>query len=378
MTKLQKLFFTSAAGLLLVASFALEVFLSPFTNKRWMFWLALGCALLLLFIFTPNAACTRLRERLVALPDARIAWTCMFTAFILDVLELILGVGETPFWTISRLSVVSILLMTCFAAMQLRVIIDWKKSAAIAAAIVVHIFCLLLQPDLFAVVVQLCCLFLLGIAGKGERRQKILYTTLSSFFFLLGLMRLLSSSSLQNHLKSSWLDPSSAPMASGYHLMQMHRAFEASGLWGIENPAVADRGFARLKALIYFNPLPSLSLHWGNIATAVCVALLLLLMALLLRWIWRQRNLRYRNVLLGLWGFVAFSQIWSLGGQFGLMPFARSYGTAFLGNGFMGCLILLLGVGCVMEPARSGDACQTRDRLFDKPSNRQGCSNHQP
>ncbi|GHU35257.1 hypothetical protein AGMMS50256_30140 [Betaproteobacteria bacterium] len=332
-----------------------------------MFWLALGCVLLLLFIFTPNAACTRLRERLAAWPDVRIAWTCMFTAFILDVLELILGVGKTPFWTISRLSAVSILLVTCFAAMQLRAIVDWKKSTAIATAIALHIFCLLLQPDLFAVVVQLCCLFLLGIAGKGERRQKILYAALSSFFFLLGLMRLLSSPYLLNRLKSSWLDPSSEPMASGYHLMLMLRAFKVSGLWGIENPDAADRGFNRLKALIRFNPLPSISLHWGNIATAVCVVLLLMLLALLLRWIWRQRNLGYRNVLFGLWGFVAFSQIWSLGGQFGLLPFAWGYGTAFLGGG-MGCLILLLGVCCAMEPAAfSGDAGESRNPLlFDK------------
>jgi cell division protein FtsW (lipid II flippase) len=371
MTKLQKLFFTSAAGLLLVMSFALAVFVSVGINRRWMFWLALGCGLLLLFIFAPNATCTRLHERLAALPDVRIAWRCMFAAIVLDVLVLILGYEGRTLFGVLQVSAVSVPLVTCFAAMQLRAIIDWEISALGAAAIALHIFCLLLQPDLFSVVVQLGCLVLLGIAGKGERRQKIIYAALSSFFFLLGLMRLLSSSYLRDRLKARWLDPSSEPLGAGYYLAQMLKAFKASGLWGIENPAAVDRGFAMLQRDVRFNPLPALSLYWGNVATAVCVVLLLMLLALLLRCLRRQRNPGYRNVLLGLWGFVLFSQIWSLGAPFGLLPFTVGYGTAFLGSGFMGCLILLLGVGCVMEPAAcSGEADESRNPLnpllFDK------------
>jgi hypothetical protein len=75
-------------------------------------------------------------------------------------------------------------------------------------------------------------------------------------------------------------------------------------------------------------------------------------------------------VLLGLWGFVLFSQIWSLGALFGLLPFTIGYGTAFLGSGFMGCLILLLGVGCALEPACSGEnlsRCVTRGHLDSHP-----------
>jgi hypothetical protein len=74
---------------------------------------------------------------------------------------------------------------------------------------------------------------------------------------------------------------------------------------------------------------------------------IIMLLALLLQCLRCQRNLRYRNVLLGLWGFVLFSQIWDLGAPFGLLPFTVGYGTTFLGSGFMGYLILLLGVCCV-------------------------------
>jgi cell division protein FtsW (lipid II flippase) len=357
MTKLQKLFFAGAAGLLLVVSLVLVLSAPVDITQQWVLCFVAGSLLYLMFLVSPKAARVKWSEWLVALPEARIAWACMFVALILDVLVLILGIernGATRalFWESSRVSLLSVPLATCFAALQLSVNIDWKKSVAIAAALFLHTICLMTQPDMLAVFIQLCCLFLLGIAGTGKRRPKNILLILPLPFFLNFSFSLFSKSYMLDPTIRAF-DPLLDPYKTAYQVIQMLKAFQASGLRGAENPGpLASR--LVLPQDIGANALPYLSLYWGNVATAVCIVLLLMLLALLLQCLRRQRNLRYRNVLLGLWGFVAFSQIWSLGAPFGLLPFTIGYGTAFLGSGFMGCLILLLGMGCVMEPACSG------------------------
>ncbi|MDR1243236.1 MAG: hypothetical protein LBM00_10730 [Deltaproteobacteria bacterium] len=62
----------------------------------------------------------------------------------------------------------------------------------------------------------------------------------------------------------------------------------------------------------------------------------------------RTLKLSFIGMAFGIWLFLAVSQFWSLGMPFGLpsLPIANDYGTAFLGSGGMGCLILLLGILC--------------------------------
>jgi hypothetical protein len=58
---------------------------------------------------------------------------------------------------------------------------------------------------------------------------------------------------------------------------------------------------------------------------------------------------------LGIWLFLVISQIWSIGMPFGLLSLANGYRTAFLGNGGMGCMVLLLGIFVFARQEKGAD-----------------------
>jgi uncharacterized membrane protein YvlD (DUF360 family) len=247
-------------------------------------------------------------------------------------------------------------LATCFAALRLNIATGWKGSAAFVAALLAHVICLMMQPDFLAAYFQIGVLFLLGIAGQGARRPKVLLVAVSGFFSCLPLLSILGSPHQLSRMLATWA-PQTDPYGQGYPLAQMTKAFRAAGLWGAQNFGAAlplkDRPRLVLPNDIGTNALPYLSLLWGNIATGVCIAPILTLLGMLFKNILRQRHLPLRNVLLGLWGFVTIGQSWSIAAPFGLPPLSDAYGTAFLGGGVMGSLMLLIAPGCAGEADRN-------------------------
>ena len=247
-------------------------------------------------------------------------------------------------------------LATCFAALQLGLAADWKRSLVLVAALCIHLFCLMRQPDFLAAYFQLAVLFLLGLAGRGFRLPKTLLAVMPLLPFAL-LLRAMSHYSFR--WETAWHPADSELSAKwSYQVGQMLKAFRSAGLWGAENPEAARLVFPQD---IFTNALPYLSLHWGNLVTGACLALILALLLLLLKGILRQQSISLRNVLLGLWGFAALAQLWSCAAPFYLVPFSIGFGTAFLGSSFMGCLILLIGLSTNKALARS------RTSVFPSP-----------
>jgi hypothetical protein len=196
--------------------------------------------------------------------------------------------------------------------------------------------------------IQLACLFIVGFLGESQKNQKILLAATPTVF-LLSLACLFVSAYRRQRL-FIWLEPASDPYGAGYQLGQMLRTFRAAGLWGAENAATLQDRLVLSKDPV-LNALPYLARLWGNVTVAVCVALLLALMWILLRRVARLENPILRNGAFGVWVFLALTQLGGVCAPLGLLPMSNTWGLAFVGSQSLGGLLLLLAGVCWAAPA---------------------------
>jgi cell division protein FtsW (lipid II flippase) len=211
------------------------------------------------------------------------------------------------------------------------------RYTAVFSALGIHILLLLMEPDIFAVGVQLLCLFFLAFACKGGKPQRAAFGSLPFFFCVAAAIYIFSRPDMQERVKI-WLSPFKYAARENF----LMKAFESAGLWGLGCRAARESWLAAPQDSS-LTALPYLSLLWGNVAIALCVLLLMGVLALLFLRLSRLGG-PHRNVALGIWLFLLFNQLWGIGMSFGLLPLTDSYGAAFIGNSDMGCLMLLLGI----------------------------------
>jgi rod shape determining protein RodA len=348
MTGIQKTAFAVMAGTLLAVSLSLLVYAPVAAMPRRIFRFAMEIALLLFFLATCKGKFIVREAWFSNLLSPGASWLYMAVVLGLDLCVLFLGDNymgaRRAVWEIMRVSVLTVPLATCFAGIQLaRPSTGWAKTAAVAAALSAHVILLILEPDIFAVGMQLLCLFFLGIVGNGERRCRTAFLLQPFFFFVLASLYVGDRQYLQQRM-TSWMFPLNDPYGIGYQVVQIRTAFRKAGLLGMDSMTAREAALT-LVPDAHQNALPHLSLLWGNISTALYILLLLALLVLLLRRIPLLHGPR-RNTALGLWFFLAVGQFCGIGSPFGILPTMSGYGVAFLSGG-MGCLILLLGILCL-------------------------------
>ncbi|MDR1311553.1 MAG: FtsW/RodA/SpoVE family cell cycle protein [Burkholderiaceae bacterium] len=349
-----KTIFALLAAALLGVGLMLVRFTPMVMKPRQGVWLALEClAILLLFFLKEYRSDTPALRALAA--SRGTAWAFMLAALALDFAVLVYGeshLGARHYLFLGgfglRVSPVSFLLVMAFVSLRLGQRPAGRcEFLAILAALAAHFLFLSFQPDLVMFFIQLACLLIVGLLGESKKDLIVLLTATQVVFglpfVLMGLGTL--------ERTSVWLfDPASDPYKASYQLGKMLRAFQASGLWGAENAAALQNRLT-LPEEPTVNALPHLSLLWGNVATAVCVALLLALMWILLLRIARLENPVVRNGTFGVWVFLAFTQLGGVGAPLCLAPLPLNWGLAFVGSQSLGGLLLLLAMVCWAAPA---------------------------
>jgi rod shape determining protein RodA len=147
---------------------------------------------------------------------------------------------------------------------------------------------------------------------------------------------------------AAWLHPETDPLGAGYQLLRIRDVFSTSDFWG-HGGSAGPVSLLVLPHDLNINAMPWLSFTWGNAGAALCICLLVALLAMLLRRIVQLETIQ-RNIALGVWLFLAVSNLCSIASPLGLLPLSSGAGIAFLGNGGMGCLVLLLGIFCFAGP----------------------------
>jgi cell division protein FtsW (lipid II flippase) len=153
-----------------------------------------------------------------------------------------------------------------------------------------------------------------------------------------------------------WIFPLSDPQWLGYPAILSLGAFESAGISGLGIEGARSAALV-LSDNLALNALPYLSLLWGNAVSILCIALLCALLGLLLRRIVRL-GATGRNLALGIWLYIAISQIWAIGSPLGFLLPQMLLGVAFLGGGGVGCLLLLLGFFCFLTPVEQQENAQ--------------------
>jgi cell division protein FtsW (lipid II flippase) len=348
MSQAQRFFFISCVAVLLIASLSLSQTLSvPFS--QWMPWFALQCVALYAFWVSARDGATFsvARNWFESISLTRVAWACLLLALALDALVLLYGEsdnGATRTLLGFHVGPLCVLLVTLFAAMRLSQPVGRRiELLAALALLVVHTFLLVSQPNTWAIVIQMVCLLLIGLVGKGQRRWRMLFLSFSLLIIIAGVLAVFSQP-YRVARAAAWLHPETDPLGAGYQLLRIRDVFSTSDFWG-HGGSAGPVSLLVLPHDLNINAMPWLSFTWGNAGTALCICLLAALLVMLLRRI-VQLETTQRNIALGAWFFLAISNLCSIASPLGLLPLSSGAGIAFLGNGGMGCLVLLLAIFC--------------------------------